>query len=650
LHHPRDGARLICFLAGLIVLFLASESPLDSFDTLLLSAHMAQHLLLMMIAPALLLWSEPALPLLRGLPRSVTKEALGPFLTWPALRQFFHWLTSPVVTWIAFAGSTVLWHLPAAYELALGNPNWHAFQHASFFWTGVLFWWPIIRPGPVQYPWPEWVGIPYLLFADLVNTALSAVFVFSGKLLYPTYAAVRLAGLTAADDQTLAGAIMWVPGSIVYLLPAAGLAMRLLTTPHAPQVKATRVARSAPRGWSIKTVAQWRPLAQIGMLALAVLVMLDGFFGVQTAPLNLAGVLPWIHWRAATVIALLLVGNLFCFACPFIFVRDLARKLLPARFRWPHMLRTKWVTIALFVVYLWTYEAYSLWQSPYLTAWLIAGYFLGAIAIDGFFRGASFCKYVCPIGQFHFVTSLVSPREVSVRKQSVCNSCRTYDCIRGNARQRGCETYLFQPKKTGNFDCTFCLDCVKACPHDNVGLIQIVPGATATVDPYRSSIGRLSKRFDWAALALVLVFGAFVNAAGMISPVTMYEHSWHVRLGSMRLVVGVFIAIGVIVIPAILAALFRNVTRFAYALVPLGVGMWGAHFLFHFLSYAGDGAPRPVELLLLDAGLLGALYLCWRIGKQVKGAAPWFAISCALYAVGVWIVFQPMEMRGMMMS
>ncbi len=341
--------------------------------------------------------------------------------------------------------------------------------------------------------------------------------------------------MTAQDDQTLAGLVMWVPGSLVYLLPAIVFAMRLLSgspVERRPRVVLRRVPRREPR-FSMASVKLpiVRRVAQVAMLLLAVAVMADGFFGPQVAPLNLAGVLPWIHWRALSIVALLAVGNLFCMACPFMFVRDLARRVLPAGRRWPRWLRTKWLPTTLLLVYLWAYEAFKLWDRPWLTAWIIAGYFLAALIIDGFFRGASFCKYVCPIGQFHFVSSLISPREVRVRSAEVCKSCRTHDCIRGNEQARGCELYLFQPKKSGNLDCTFCMDCVKACPHDNVALLPIAPASTLTVDPYRSSIGRLSKRTDLAALALLIVFGAFVNAAGMVEPVMGWEHRWHARLG-----------------------------------------------------------------------------------------------------------------------
>ena len=699
LHDEKDHARLTAFFAALGAVSLALESPLDAFDSLFLSAHMTQHLLLMTIAPPLLLLSHPMLPLLRGLPKRFVKEGLGPFLAWPGLQRVMHFLVKPPVAWIAFAVSTIGWHLPFFYELALSSPAWHGAQHASFFWTGVLFWWPVVQPGPRKARGPQWVQIPYLISADLVNTAISASFVFSGKLLYPSYGAVPAGGISPMLDQTLAGAIMWVPGSVIYLVPTVVFAMNLLST------RRVRVTTSVPlkrvrapqRGLRIsgRNLARGRRLAQFAMLLLAVAVMADGFFGPQVAPMNLAGVLPWIHWRALSVAALLLVGNLFCMACPFTFVRDLGRRVLPARWRWPRMLRTKWLPAALLVIYLWAYEAFGLWNSPWVTAWIIAGYFFGALVIDGLFRGASFCKYVCPIGQFHFVSSLVSPREVRVRSAQVCKSCQTHDCIRGNETARGCELYLFQflPKKASSLDCTFCLDCVKACPHENVLLLPVLPASTLIVDPYRSSIGRLSKRTDFAALALLIVFGAFVNAAGMVGPVMMWEHGWHARLGAhmMPAIVAAFVVAGVLLVPAVIvtvcgglnrlagsrANLGQTVRRFAFALVPVGVAMWAAHLLYHFstawsapsvvverlLSGLGGALPSgsipawltSAQISLLDAGLLLTLYVAWRVAtQQVDGTrraiglvAPWVAVSCGLYCAGIWILFQPMQMRGM---
>src|SRR5262249_32099003 len=174
-------------------------------------------------------------------------------------------------------------------------------------------------------------------------------------------------------------------------------------------------------------------------------------------------------------------------------------------------------------VFLWAYEAFALWDSPWWTAWIAVGYFAAALVVDGLFRGAAFCKYVCPIGQFNFVQSLVSPLEVAVRDADVCAACRTKDCIRGRDGIPGCELHLFQPRKAGNMDCTACLDCAHACPHDNIGVLAIPPGRDLWLDPVRSGVGSFGRRTDLAALVVVLVFGAFANAAGMVAPVVAWR-------------------------------------------------------------------------------------------------------------------------------
>src|SRR5262249_47415805 len=113
----------------------------------------------------------------------------------------------------------------------------------------------------------------------------------------------------------------------------------------------------------------------------------------------------------------------------------------------------------------------------------------------------------------------ISPAEIKVRDMLVCASCQTKDCIRGNDQVTGCELHLYQPRKSSNMDCTFCLDCIHACPHENVGILAEPPGNKLWHDSFRSGVGRFGKRPDLAALIVVLTFGAFVNAAGMVAPV-----------------------------------------------------------------------------------------------------------------------------------
>ena len=185
----------------------------------------------------------------------------------------------------------------------------------------------------------------------------------------------------------------------------------------------------------------------------SIAMVLHGMFGPALAPKNLATTLTWVQFRGVLVLVILGAGNFFCLACPFMLTRNLARRFFQPRFNWPRRLRNKWMAAGLFVAILFAYELFDLWSSPWWTAWLIVGYFLAVLAVDGVFKHASFCKFVCPIGQFNFVASLLSPLEVRVRNHETCSGCATRDCIRGKrgdapqapVLQRGCELALFQP-------------------------------------------------------------------------------------------------------------------------------------------------------------------------------------------------------------
>ena len=224
-----DAYRLTAFQAGLIVVLIALTSPIDVFAGLLLSVHMIQHILLTMVAPPLLLLGAPMLPLLRGLPRIVLNRAVGPLLGIATLRRLGSFAVKPVVALLSFSFMTIAWHLPVLYELALRSEFWHQIEHLCFFLTGLLFWWPVVQPWPSRQRWSGWAMILYLLAADLVNTAVSAVLCFAERVLYPTYAAApELWGISALGDQAAAGAIMWVAGSLAFLLPVGWILSRLL--------------------------------------------------------------------------------------------------------------------------------------------------------------------------------------------------------------------------------------------------------------------------------------------------------------------------------------------------------------------------------------------------------------------------------------
>ncbi len=472
-----------------------------------------------------------------------------------------------------------------------------------------------------------------------------------------------------------------------------------------------------------------RMAVQIPLLLVATLMVFDGLTGPHMAPKNLATVLTWVHYRGLVVLALLVVGNLFCLACPFMLIRNLARRLRTPVWIWPRRLRNKWLAVGLFVLMLFAYELLDLWANPAWTAWLIIAYFAGALLVDSLFRGATFCKYLCPLGQFNFLSSLISPLEVKVRDTQVCPGCHTKDCIKGPPQSeirnrkpqiRGCELWLYQPRKVGNMDCTFCLDCTHACPFDNVGVSARLPASELWADPWRSGIGRFSRRPDLAALVVVFTFGALLNAFAMVRPVYALE-DWLAALlntqSELPVLAVIFVA-ALILVPLLLLGLtgwlsrrwalgWRRspgqapaqpslpiwVTRHAYSLLPLGFGVWLAHYTFHFLSgfwtfvpvaqsFVADvlgtplfGAPRwdlgpllpvdwlyPLELGWLGLGWLGSLLVAYRLAAQNdthhrEGAyqpwqafLPWAALLSLLFAAAIWLMGQPMEMRGMLMA
>jgi len=704
------GWRAVAFAFGILAVAVAEWSPLDRWSAFLLSAHMVQHLLLTLVAAPMLLLGAPFLPLLRGLPRPVARDALAPFLNAPELRRLGHFLTHPVTGWLALTLAMVVWHVPAAFDAALRSPFWHGVEHATFFGGALLFWWPVVRPFPSRPVWPLWTVPLYLLAADIVNSALAAVLTFSERVLYPTYAvAPRLFGTTALGDQSLAGILMWVPGSLLFLIPAVLTAIQWLSPGGslvAPGAIGTR--GGARRSVQILSAANRSPRRrrpglfftelrvrrgfQALALAMAGWVIADGLFGSRDAASNVAGGVAWNGVRALVLVGLLAAGNVFCFACPFMLPRELARRLGGVRRAWPRALRGKWLAVVLLLLFFWAYEAWDLWNRPAATAVLVLGYFVVCAAVDSMFHGASFCKYVCPIGQFTMVSSLASPAEVTLRSPEVCASCRTHECLRGGEQGRGCELGLWIPKKTGNLDCTFCLDCVRACPHDNVTVAFRSPVRSLVLDDVRSGIGRLSTRWDLAVLALVLTLSGVAGAALMTGSVSEWTAAGTNGIGSgqreWRVAIFQVGVAGAFPVAALAIALWLGrwwsggvvsfhtlACRLSVATVPVGVALWTAHLVGHLVMsgagespgrwlpeivrrmVAGDGTGEALlafQTLLLGAGWLLTLDAGGRISRDLLPSSraalrlflPWAGWTGAIYGAGLWCLVQPMPLRG----
>jgi putative membrane protein len=189
-------ARAVASTAGIAVLLLVIASPAAHLDHHLLTAHMAQHLLLMLLAAPLIL--------LGARPTTLPQPPIA-------------------VCWLAGSLTVIFWHIPAIFELAIESRFWHGLEQASFVIAGILFWRPVIDSS-------SWSAPIYLFLATLPCDALSGFLVFCGRVVYQPYLSghAGMFGLSPLDDQALAGALMWVAVTFAYLIPALVLTARLV--------------------------------------------------------------------------------------------------------------------------------------------------------------------------------------------------------------------------------------------------------------------------------------------------------------------------------------------------------------------------------------------------------------------------------------
>lgn len=501
-----------------------------------------------------------------------------------------------------------------------------------------------------------------------------------------------------------------------------------------------------PRGFDVfslpglRRLVRWkyaRLAFQLPLLILTLFVLIDGFTGNQLAPRNIATTSIWLHYRGFVVIALAMFGNAFCAACPLMLTRGITRKLenlLSKKLEFPKQLKNKVFVTAFLLFYFFSYEYFNLWASPWLTAWLVVGYFSAALVIDTFFPAGTFCRYICPLGNFNFVMATASPTQITAIDHDVCRACKHKPCLQGRYTQElrdrrqkakgsptslplqtngknqvafiplntithpngsgffpGCETELFVPTIQSNMDCTYCFNCVRACPYDNVALNIRAPGWEWGHNPWLRR-GKLALML----MAIMMTFYGLMNAVAMISPYYIFAQNVAdvLNTNSEFLVLSLFfiaVALGGLFVTSIFTTLadviggkgfkpLASLMRWGYVIVALGIGFWVSHYVFHlltgaltiipvfqyFFAYRGfdiDPNWRLAQVIpsrwffAITSGItllysFLAMILVIRIslrdfaGRSILAMWP-MLIFVMLFAVLAIIVFnQPMEMRG----
>jgi putative membrane protein len=217
--------RLGAFVGGIAAIWLAADSPLSHLDHHLLTAHMMRHLVLMLVAAPLLLFSAPSIVLLHAFAEPFVRDTLSPFLRTRTVHRLGLICSHPAFCWLAGVVTVIVWHVPRIFDLARESHHWHEIEQVCFLVAGLFFWWPVVCPWPAAVRTPHWSVPLYLFLATLPCDALSAFLVFCDHVVYRSY----LSNGGALQDQSLAGALMWVTVTFAYLVPAVVVMVQLLS-------------------------------------------------------------------------------------------------------------------------------------------------------------------------------------------------------------------------------------------------------------------------------------------------------------------------------------------------------------------------------------------------------------------------------------
>lgn len=214
--------RALSFLSGMALLLLALESPLDAVADDLFSAHMLQHMLLLLVIPSLLVAGRPVITWLWAFDLDA-RRALVRGWTRTGLQSAFHWLMRPLTVWLLLTIALCFWHLPGPYGWALAHEWVHDLEHFGFLAFSLAFWTIVIEPYGQRRALSYGATILFVVSSGFVMSLIGAVLTLAPHPIYAMHGDAARYGLSELADQQLAGIIMWIPSNLIHVAALCGL-------------------------------------------------------------------------------------------------------------------------------------------------------------------------------------------------------------------------------------------------------------------------------------------------------------------------------------------------------------------------------------------------------------------------------------------
>jgi polyferredoxin/YHS domain-containing protein len=443
--------------------------------------------------------------------------------------------------------------------------------------------------------------------------------------------------------------------------------------------------------------------AQAVIVLLFFLVIAAGLFGNQNPALNIAPILTWTIWWGGLVILIMFAGKAWCWVCPWDAVAGWMEKLrfwkktdggLSLNSKWPRPLRNIVIATVLFVGLTWIELGFGVTMRPAITAYLAIAMLLMAIVSAFLFEKKGFCRYACLVGRVSGLYAMFSGIEVRSKDQSVCRSCSGKECVNGSQTAYGCPTFLFPGYLTSNTYCIQCMECVQACPEDNLA-VNLRPWGADLISEHRP-------RTDEAYLALLMLSITGFHGLTM-TPNWARLTDWLSRSLSLGNLLAFSLGMTLLMLfPILVYALLVGLSyslgntatsdgrhsfhdyfvRYAYALLPIALFYHLAHNMEHLLmegpkivallsdpfgwnwNILGTARWKVPPLVSLDVlwivqvalVLVGHVYSLWiahHTSRQLfpnptsarRSQLPMLVAMIAFSIFSLWLLKQPMEMR-----